>query len=113
MEWIVFVIAAICLLGAVASAVIAVIGSYRFKYVLNRMHAAAIIDTMAILLSVIGLILLSTITYSSKSEIIFTICKLLLVIVFLWCASPVSSHLISKLEVTTNEQLEDECEVMK
>lgn len=36
----------------------------------------------------------------------FTSVKLLLVIVFLWFASPVSSHLIARLEVTTNEDEE-------
>jgi multicomponent Na+:H+ antiporter subunit G len=37
--------------------------------------------------------------------------KILLVILLLWLASPVSSHLISRLEVTINEHLEEECEV--
>lgn len=36
----------------------------------------------------------------------FTSAKFLLVIVFLWFASPVSSHLIARLEVTTNEDKE-------
>ena len=37
--------------------------------------------------------------------------KILLVILFLWFASPVSSHLIARFEVTTNEKLKDFCEV--
>ena len=37
--------------------------------------------------------------------------KMALVLVFLWLASPVSSHLISRLEVTTNEHLAQECEL--
>ena len=36
----------------------------------------------------------------------FTTLKMMLVIIFLWCASPVSSHLIARLEVTTNEKRE-------
>jgi len=32
------------------------------------------------------------------------------VIVFLWLASPVSSHLIARLEVTTNEHIDEYCE---
>ncbi len=35
----------------------------------------------------------------------FTTLKMALIIVFLWCASPVSSHLIARLEVSTNERL--------
>ena len=36
---------------------------------------------------------------------------MLLVIVFLWFASPVSSHLISRLEVMTDETLPEHCEL--
>ena len=41
----------------------------------------------------------------------FTTLKMGLVVVFLWCASPVSSHLISRLEATTNPHLDNYCEV--
>jgi len=40
----------------------------------------------------------------------FVTLKMGLVIVFLWLASPVSSHLIARLEVTTNEHLDECCE---
>ena len=53
----------------------------------------------------------SDIKVIKDGETVFFILKLLLVIVFLWLASPVASHLISRLEVTTNETLEEECEV--
>ncbi|MFR6332505.1 MAG: hypothetical protein ACLUOI_29430 [Eisenbergiella sp.] len=36
---------------------------------------------------------------------------MLLVIMFLWFASPVSSHLISRLEVMTDETLKEHCEL--
>ena len=51
----------------------------------------------------LGLIILSGFNFTSL--------KLALVIVFLWLASPVASHLISRLEVATNEELEKDCEV--
>ena len=35
------------------------------------------------------------------------------VVVFLWFASPVSSHLIARLEVITDEDLEQHCEVKR
>lgn len=35
---------------------------------------------------------------------VFTALKILLVVVFLWLASPVASHLLCRLEVETNEQ---------
>ena len=43
----------------------------------------------------------------------FASLKLLTVLVVFWFASPVCSHLLAKLEVSTNEQIEDECEVPK
>ena len=43
----------------------------------------------------------------------FTSFKIALIIAFLWMASPVSSHLISRLEVTTNEDLEKYCKMEK
>ncbi|MDO5521049.1 MAG: monovalent cation/H(+) antiporter subunit G [bacterium] len=109
-EWIRFVIAAIFIIGGVSIAGIATFGVFRFKNVLNRMHAAALLDTLAILMALVGLMFLGNV-YSTTTETVFFILKLVLVIVFLWFASPVASHLISRLEVTTNEKLEEECEV--
>lgn len=79
------------------------IGIFKFKYVLNRMHVAGMGDTMGLSLSLIGTILLSGLNFTSL--------KMGLVIVFLWLASPVASHLIARLEVTTNEELEDYCKL--
>lgn len=84
---------------------IQLIGVYKFKYVLNRMHAAGMGDTMGISLCLIGTMFL----YGFS----FTTLKVALIIAFLWLASPVSSHLISRLEVTTNEHLEDYCRIEK
>lgn len=55
-------------------------------------------DTLGIGFSLMGLILMSGWNFTSL--------KLLLVIVFLWFSSPTSSHLIARLEVTTNEDKE-------
>lgn len=82
---------------------IEIYGSFRFQFVLNRMHAAAIGDTLAISSCFIGLIIFSG--FSSTSL------KLFLVIIFLWFSSPVSSHLIARLEVTTNEKIDKYCEI--
>ena len=38
--------------------------------------------------------------------------KLLFVIVFLWFSSPVSSHLIARLEVTTDEEKEKHYKIL-
>jgi len=56
----------------------------------------------------IGICLLGLMLLSGLN---FTTFKIGLIIVFFWLASPVSSHLISRLEVTTNEHLSDVCEL--
>lgn len=113
LDWVRFLVGALFLMAGLITGVIAIYGTYRFKYVLNRMHAAALLDTLAILFSLIGLMFLCGFSFSTKSEVLFAILKLVLVVLFLWFASPVSSHLISRLEVTTNESIEEECEVQK
>ena len=97
-EWIRFLAGAILLLLGLLIFLIQMIGVFRFKYVLNRMHAAAMGDTLGIGCCLLGLIVMSGIGFTSL--------KLLLVIIFLWFSSPVSSHLIARLEVTTDEEPE-------
>ncbi len=105
-EWIRFGIVVLFLFSGVIAACCAVYGVYRFHFVLNRMHAAAIIDTLALLLVMTALIICSGIS--------FQMLKLLLVLGFLWFASPVSSHLISRLEVESEQEIvKKECEVEK
>lgn len=89
-EWIslVFIVAGTLVFG------IGVLGTFRFHYVMNRMHAAALGDTLGMLLVVIGLIVMGIDTYH--------ILKLILVVVFLWLTSPVSSNFIARIERMTN-----------
>lgn len=78
-------------------------GVFHFRYVLNRMHAAAMGDTLGISFSLIGLMIFSGLN--------FTTLKMALIVVLLWIASPVSSHLLAKVEFTTNESLEKHCKL--
>ena len=82
---------------------VAVFGVFRFHYVLNRMHSAAMGDSLGILFIIFGLMILSGINLGT--------CKLALIIVFFWLAGPVSSHMIGNLEIMINENLKEECEV--
>ena len=103
MEWIRFIATALFLLAALGTAVISVAGVFKFKFILNRMHAAAIIDSFALLLSMIGV----AVAYGFS----FATVKVLLIVLLVWVASPVSGHLIGRLEVTTDKHLSEECEV--
>lgn len=97
-----FLITAVCLAGGLFILVSSVRGVYKFRYVLNRMHAAAMGDTLGILFVLLGLIV-------SASDLWLT-AKLILIIVFLWIANPVGSHLIARLEVNTNPLWEKDLE---
>ena len=103
LEWIRFVAGVGLLLMGLAIFILQIYGVFKFKYVLNRMHAAAMGDTLAIGVSLTGLIILSGFNFTSL--------KMAMIILFLWLASPVSSHLISRLEVVTNEHLAEHCEL--
>lgn len=95
-EWFKFLAGAALLLLGTVIFIFEMIGVFRFKYVLNRMHAAAMGDTLGIGCCILGLIVMNGLNLASL--------KLFLVIVFLWFSSPVSSHLIARLEVTTDEE---------
>ena len=103
LNWIRFLLGTGLLLVGLGTFLLQIFGVFKFRYVLNRMHAAAMGDTLGIGISLTGLILLSGFNFSSL--------KMALIIVFLWLASPVSSHLISRLEVVTNEHLAEDCEL--
>lgn len=77
---------------------IGVFGVFRLRYAANRMHAAALNDTLGAGLCLIGL--------AVSAPDAFSAVKLLLVVAFLWLSSPVSSHLLCRLEVETNEERE-------
>ncbi len=102
-EWVRFLAGAAFLLAGVVIFLIEMAGVFRFRYVLNRMHAAAMGDTLGIGFCLLGLIVMNGLNVTSL--------KLFLVIVFLWFSSPVSSHLIARLEVTTNEDGEKQYQV--
>lgn len=103
-EWIRFIFGALFILCGLSIFLIEMIGVFRFKYVLNRMHAAAMGDTLGIACSLIGLIIISGFNFTSM--------KLFCVIVFLWFSSPASSHLIARLEVATDEDRKEHYRVI-
>lgn len=94
-EWLRFIIGTVLLLCAVVVFGIELYGVFKFRYVLNRMHAAALGDTLGIMLAMTGLVIMCGLNFTSV--------KMILVVVFLWFASPVASHTLSRFEVATNE----------
>ena len=102
MEWVKFIIVAGFLVTGLALMILEIIGVFKFDYVLNRMHCAAMGDTLGLMACLLALLFITGFS--------FTTAKIILVIACLWITSPVASHLISRLEVTTNEDIEDHLE---
>ena len=95
-EWIRFIIGAVLIVIGVFSYAVGVAGAFKFRYVLNRMHAAGIGDTFGVGFTLLGLMVFSGIS--------FTTLRLLLVVLFLWFSSPTSTHMIARLEVMTGDK---------
>ena len=102
-EWLRLVAGSVFLLIGLVIFFTEIFGVFHFRYVLNRMHATAMGDTLGISSCMIGLMIFSGWNYTTL--------KLLLIVVFLWLASPVSSHVLARLEVATNDKLEAHCTV--
>lgn len=77
----------------------AIFGVYKFRFVMNRMHCAAIIDTLGMAGIVAGLMLAG-----ASMEYIP---KLFAVVLILWVGSPIASHLVGRLEITTDETIHE------
>ena len=89
------ILAAIFLVFAVFIFFSEVLGFYKFTYVMNRMHAAALGDTLGIGCVLIAVAILT-------GELVPTL-KLALVLVFMFLTGPVVTHLIAGAEVETHK----------
>ena len=76
LEWIRLILGASLLLIGLIIFFVELYGIFHFRYVLNRMHAAAMGDTLGISCSLIGLMIFSGLN--------FTTFKMMLVVAFLW-----------------------------
>ena len=98
-EWIRFLLTAVFVIAGLAVCCIGVYGMFKFNYAANRMHAAATVDTLGISLACIG--------FAVSAPDLFSAMKIMLVVVFWWLSSPVSSHLLCRLEIITDEQRDE------
>lgn len=81
------------------------LGVYRFRYALARMHAAALGDTGGLFFVLLGLIILNGLQASSV--------KLAAIVLIMWITSPVSGHLLSKLIYYTDSNVSNDCDIRK
>lgn len=91
------IIGTVFLITGLLTGAIALIGVYKFKFVMNRIHSAAIIDTLSLSLLLIGLLIIIW-----DKNYIF---KLLLILMFQWISSPIASHMVTRLEYETDKDI--------
>ena len=99
-----FIVSLVLTLGGLFVLLSGLVGVYRFKYSLSRIHAGALFDTVGLLLMLLGVIV--------GEGFSFTSLKMLIIIGLLWLTSPVSGHLIGRLEITINDELEKDMLVL-
>lgn len=90
-----FVLAVIFLLLGMFMLATAAFGVNRFNKALNRIHAAALGDTMGIFFCTLGLIIWKGLSAVSG--------KMFVVVIFFWLASPVASHMLGALDLEINK----------
>ena len=100
-----FVLAAVFMILGVAAILLSVLGVFKFRFVMNRMHCAAITDTMGALCIIISL----AIATGGLSSIV----KLAIILCLAWIGSPISSHLVGRMELSTDETIQDHVKLKK
>jgi len=99
-----FIISLLLTVGGLFVLLSGVVGIFKFKYSLSRIHAGALLDTVGIVLMVLGVVVGNGFNVTSL--------KMLLIVGILWLTSPVSGHLIGRLEITINDELEKDMMVL-
>ena len=103
MEWVMFAISCAFTAVGIFAFVCGVVGVGRFGFCLNRLHAAAVADTIGI-----SCIAMSAIVYIG---IDFVSLKELVVLVIMLLTSPVCSHLLADLEYSVSGKVYENCRI--
>ena len=100
-----YILSAVFIVMGIVVLATAMVGNFRFGYVLNRMQVGATSDTLGAALIILGLIIVSGLNATTV--------KLIVMVLFLWFANPVSSHFLARTEIISNENIMQECEVVR
>lgn len=103
-EWIRFGIVATLFAAGLIVLFISIFGTFRFDYSLNRMHSSAMCDTLVLMLFIAACVIASGVNVVSG--------KFLLLLLIMWCTSPVVSHIFVKTKYLTDENLCKHCEIL-
>ena len=97
LEWIRFYLTAALIGMGLLGFGAAVLGVYRFGFVMNRMHSSGIGDTFGLFFIMLGL--------GVYEGISLEMLKMVLLVTFMWFSSPVSTHFLGQVEYYTNPHL--------
>lgn len=103
LEWVRFGIVAFCFGAGLICLFISLFGTFKISYSLNRLHAAAMCDTLVLMLFITGCIVASGINIVSV--------KFLLIVAIQWCTSPLVAHIFVKAKYLTDENLYLYCDI--
>ena len=103
-----FLIGAAFLTASLVLYAIQFIGVFRFKTVLNRMHAAALGDTLGISLALIGAMVLYGFSFATLKILLILISRPKVILM----DEPLASHMLAKLVVLSEEDPSELCPVM-
>ena len=101
LEWIRFGFVAFFFAVGIVILYISVFGTYRLRFALNRIHSAAMTDTLVLMLFVLALLVAEGISFTSL--------KFVMAIALQWCTSPIASHMMAKFEYLTDDRLYEHC----
>lgn len=101
-EWVRFWLTAAVLIAGLGFLAAGAIGNCRFYYVMTRIHAAGLGDTMGLLLTVLAL--------AVSADTVSGALRLFLPLLFLWVTSPVSSHFLAQIDYYTDPRLYEHME---
>lgn len=99
MEWFRFITGTASIAAGLFFVISSVVGNLRFKFALNRMHSAALGDTLGLFFFVLGLCL-----YNGFDA---TCLKMLGIIALFWITSPVTSHLVMLMEISNGRYISE------
>lgn len=99
------ILAAVLMLSGIIAGAVSILGVFRFRFVMNRMHCAAILDTLAMAGILGGLMVLT-------ADMAY-VPKLLAALLVLWVSSPAASHLVGRMELDTDDTAKTHMESME
>ena len=101
LEWIRFGAVAFFFAVGIVILYISIFGTYRLRFALNRIHSAAMTDTLVLMLFAVALIIAEGFSFTSL--------KFLMAVILQWCTSPLASHMMAKFEYLTDDRLSTHC----